>query len=164
MASSTERVRRSARAVLHGPQLLEFIAAPRTREVLVAAAEAGHPPVASVSQDIRRLVGLEDAKLLPVRQFVGRCVRAVLAEEGFEVAEAGVRLSHDVIFRSGSVYQRASVAPVTTSPEKVEWLIDKLADAELETALKAIRRRLGKSRATQGPERRARKATGNRVR
>jgi hypothetical protein len=153
MASSTETVRRSARAVLQGPALLEFITTPRTREVLVAAAEAGHPPVASISEDIRQLIGLKDAKLLPVRQFVGRCVRAVLEEAGFEVAAAGVRLSHDRIFRSGSVYQRASHPAPVTSREIVEWLITKLTDSEAELALKLIQTRLRRSRAKHGPER-----------
>ena len=41
MARTMQRARRSARAVLHGAEILDFMQEPTTRRLLVAAAEFG---------------------------------------------------------------------------------------------------------------------------
>jgi hypothetical protein len=63
--------------------------------------------VTAISSDVQKLVGKKDAKLPPIKQYTGLCVRAVLEEEGFELVQTGVRVSKDPIFRTGSVYQRS---------------------------------------------------------
>src|SRR5260370_12335652 len=104
-SKAMRRAVRSARAVLHGTRILEFIQRPETRQKLIAAAEAGVPPVTAVSSQIVRL-SQRQAKLSPVKQFVGLCVRAVLEQEGFQGAAKGGRGSKDPIFRTRSTYQR----------------------------------------------------------
>ena len=103
-SKAMRRAVRSARAVLHGVRILEFIRDPRTRQKLIAAAETGTPPTTAISSRLAELVGARDVKLQPVKQFAGVCVRAVLEEEGFQVAAKGVRVSNDPVFRTGSTY------------------------------------------------------------
>src|SRR5215204_2573049 len=124
------RARRSARAILHGPELLDLVTNPTVRKMLITAAEAGHPPVTAISGDFQKLIGHTDAKLTPVRQFVGLSVRAVLEEEGFEVAETGVRLSNDPVFRSGAVYRRAATPAETPSSDLLQRFVHALTDEE----------------------------------
>jgi hypothetical protein len=109
------RALRSARAVMHGGRILDFVRQNKTRLLLVAAAESGAPPVTAISEQLVKLIGIRDAKLQPVKQFVGVCVRAVLEEEGFNVAEKGVRVSGDPVFRTGSTYERAADEPAESS-------------------------------------------------
>ncbi|TIN95448.1 MAG: hypothetical protein E5Y06_11880 [Mesorhizobium sp.] len=51
------------------------------------------------------LAGDVDLKAMPVRQFIGMTVKAVLATEGYEVMETGVRIADDPVFRSGATYR-----------------------------------------------------------
>jgi hypothetical protein len=143
---SMSRARRSARAVLHGPEILAFVGTNKNRKLLVAAAEAGHPPVAAISSQLEKLVGLKDAKLLPVRQFVGLSVRAVLEEEGFEVADTGVRLSNDPVFRTGAVYRRAAAISVNGSSDLLQRFIDALTEEEARIAHDLLSARIKASR------------------
>ena len=124
---------------MHGQQILEFVGETKTRRSLVKAAETGAPPVTAISQQLIDLIGSNDAKLQPVKQFVGVCVRAVLEREGFEVAEKGVRVSSDPIFRSGSTYERAAKphAPTTL----LERFAASLTDGEARELVKLLRRR-----------------------
>jgi len=134
------RAVRSARAVLHGPQILEFVKEPKTRRLLVAAAESGVPPVTAVSGRLLQLIPEKDAKLMPLKQFTGLCVRAVLEEEGFEVAETGVRVSNDPVFRTGSTYRRIQVDHRRSSGLLVR-IIQDLTDEEARQALRLLRKR-----------------------
>ena len=61
-SKAMRRAVRSARAVLHGTRILEFIQRPETRQKLIAAAEAGVPPVTAISSQIVKLAQRE-AKL-----------------------------------------------------------------------------------------------------
>ncbi len=46
----------------------------------------------------------------PVKTLIGLCVRAILAEEGYERVERGVRTEADgELFMTGSVYSKAEV-------------------------------------------------------
>jgi hypothetical protein len=103
--------------VLHGSEILALTQTPKVRALLVAAAESGAPAITAISARLLELVGSKDAKLAPVKQFAGLCVRAVLENEGFELAEAGVRLSNDPVFRTGSVYRKNS------APKSADLLI-----------------------------------------
>ena len=138
---SMQRVERSARAVLHGAEILQFVKTPRIRAKLVAVAETGAPPVTAISSELINLVGGVDAKLTPIKQFTGRCVRAVLEEEGFSLAEAGVRLSKDPVFRTGSVYERASSLEKKGTTELLVRFITSLTDAEAKRALRLLNKR-----------------------
>jgi len=134
------RAMRSARALRHGPEVLALIQEPKTRRLLVDAAERGAPPVTAISHKLLQVVPAKEAKLMPLKQFAGLCVRAVLEEEGFEVAETGVRVSNDPIFRTGSTYQRVKAETSATSPLLVR-LIDALTEVEARQALNLLRKR-----------------------
>jgi hypothetical protein len=143
MSGSMQRARRSARAVLHGTQILEFMKEKKTRRLLVGAAETGAPPVTAISSALKTLVGIPDAKLTPVRQFAGLCVRAVLEEEGFELAETGVRLSNDPVFRTASVYRRNSASD---SKDLLDRLVESLTDDEAKRLKTLLRHRADRRR------------------
>jgi hypothetical protein len=142
MSKAMQRARRAARAVLHGPKILDFMTSDRARALLISAAQAGHPPVAAVSGELVRLVGLKDAKLTPVKQYVGACIRAVLDEEGFEVAETGVRLSGDPIFRTGAVYRKATAQPASSAHDVLRRWLGALTDEEAALALRILEARV----------------------
>jgi hypothetical protein len=110
----------------------------KIRRLLVAAADSGAPPVTAISGKLLELVGPKDAKLTPVRQFTGLCVRAVLEEEGFELAEVGVRLSQDPVFRTGAVYRRQSASEST---DLLSRLVESLTDEEAGRLKLLLRRR-----------------------
>lgn len=139
-SKAMRRAVRSARAVLHGVRILEFIRDPRTRQKLVTAAETGAPPTTAISSRLAELVGAKDVKLQPVKQFAGVCVRAVLEEEGFQVAAKGVRVSNDPVFRTGSTYERI---PVGTTKEVtfLTRLVQCMTDEEARELLELLRRR-----------------------
>jgi hypothetical protein len=139
-SKAMRRAARSARAVLHGPEILELVLETKTRRLLVAAAESGAPPVTALSDRLLKLVPMKDAKLTPLKQFVGLCVRAVLEEEGFEVAETGVRVSKDAIFRTGSTYQRTQADEHITSG-LLARIIQNLTDEEARQAARLLRKR-----------------------
>jgi hypothetical protein len=136
------RAERSARAVLHGEQILQFIQGPQARKALVQAAELGLPAVTAVSSDLQKLVGKGDAKLSPIKQYTGLCVRAVLEDEGFELVQAGVRVSNDPIFRTGSVYQRRQEPQ--PAADLLTRLIESLTKEELGEVLKLVQQRYKK--------------------
>ena len=139
-SKAMRRATRSARALRHGPDVLELIQEPKTRRLLVAAAERGEPPVTAISDKLLQLVPVKDAKLMPLRQFAGLCVRAVLEEEGFEVAETGVRVSNDPIFRTGATYRRIHAGEQITSG-LLARIIQSLTDEEAREALRLLRKR-----------------------
>lgn len=141
MSRTMQRARRSARAVLHGTEILEFVQEPKTRRMLIATAELGAPAVTAISAKLQELIGPKDAKLAPVKQFTGLCVRAVLEEEGFELAETGVRLSNDPVFRTASVYKRTLAPDKSGAMELLERFIASLNDAEARRALKLLKNR-----------------------
>jgi hypothetical protein len=119
---------------------LELIQDPEIRRLLVDAAETGAPPVTAISGELLERIPTKDAKLMPLKQFAGLCVRAVLEEEGFEVAETGVRVSNDPIFRTGSTYQRVK-AEKSASSSLLVRLIGILTDDEAKEAIRLLRKR-----------------------
>jgi hypothetical protein len=139
------RAKRAARALHRGDEILAFVGQREVRASLVAAAKAGVPPVASISEELKAKIG-EEVTSLPVRSFVGICVRAILEEEGFEVAEKGVRISGDPVFRTGSVYR--PVNAVAAYPEGnikiLKAVLDALDDAEVNFAMSYLRKRSSK--------------------
>ena len=92
----------------------------------------------AISRKLQELVGPKDVKLAPVKQFAGICVRAVLEEEGFELADTGVRLSKDPVFRTGSVFTRSSGSGST---ELLARFVESLTDDEARRIKILLRRR-----------------------
>ncbi len=101
-AKSMRRAERAATSLVAGEAILATLKNEQTR--LVAAAKQSRPPVAAVSGILLKKHG-DTVMELPVRQFVGLAVRAILEEAGFEVAYTGVRINGDPVFRTGSVYR-----------------------------------------------------------
>jgi len=62
------------------------------------------PPVSKIGAIPFRKFG-DDVLHLPVRQWIGTLTRALLALEGYEVDDRGVRFA-DPVFKSGSTYRR----------------------------------------------------------
>ena len=133
------RAVRSARAVPRGQQILALVRSNEARRLLVEAAKAGVPPVTAISHLVMREIGEQDAKLIRVKQFVGVCVRAILEEDGFEVASKGVRVSNDPLFSTGATYQ--PVRSPSARVSLVERLLRALNDEEVEEAMTYLRRR-----------------------
>ena len=100
---SMRRAERAASALVNGTEILDALKG--ARRDLVASAKQSRPPVAAVSGMLLERFGAE-VKRLPVRQFIGLAVRAILEDAGFEVAYSGVRINGDPIFASGSVYRK----------------------------------------------------------
>jgi hypothetical protein len=139
VSKAMRRAVRSARAVRYGDRILKFVQDPRTRQKLIKAAESGAPPITAISHQLAELVGAKYVKLPPVKQFAGVCVRAVLEEEGFQVAAKGVRVSHDPVFRTGSTYERIPVA--TKKATFLTRLVQCMTDEEAIEVLELLRRR-----------------------
>jgi hypothetical protein len=135
------RASRSAQALNHGPKILAFLKESNARRLLVTAAESGSPPVTAISKKLLGLISAKEAKTIVVRQFIGLCVRAVLEEEGFEVAEKGVRVSRDPIFRTGSTYRRVQTGHAHST--LLARFIHSLTDEEVSQALMLLRKRQG---------------------
>ena len=131
MRKSMTRARRSAAAVRRGPEILELLLSDEARKALKGAAERGKPPVTAVSDMLFNRFG-KDMVFPPVRQFVGLVVRAILEEEGFRVAESGVRISRDPIFRTGAVYEAIADEKKSGSLDGlVAFLTERLSDSEI---------------------------------
>jgi hypothetical protein len=139
-SKAMRRAERSARAITHGAKILQFIQSLSARQRLVQAAELGAPPVTAISSDLQELVG-KDAKLQPIKQYTGLCVRAVLEEEGFELVQTGVRISKDSVFRTGSVYRRSEKQESQPASDLLARFIQSLTDEEIARALKLLQRR-----------------------
>ena len=138
---SMRRVERSARAIIRGPEILQFVRTPQVRATLIAAAETGAPPVTAISAQLIKLVGEDDATLMPIKQFTGRCVRAVLEEADFELVETGVRLSNDPVFRTASVYKRNTASEKGDAAKLLVRFIASLTDAEARQAMRLLKKR-----------------------
>jgi hypothetical protein len=119
---------------------MEFLGRPDTRERLVRAADAGDPPVAAISEELRAQFGL-DAKVLPVRQFVGLAVKGILAEEGFSVAETGVRIPGDPVFTTGATYSRQEPQAADEATDWVRRVVEIMDANEAAYALRLLEAR-----------------------
>ena len=142
--SAMQRAIRSARALHQGPEILALMRESKTRRSLITAAGSGAPPVTAISTALIEMLGAKTAKLAPVKQFAGLCIRGVLEEEGFVVASKGVRVSNDPLFRTGTTYRKRSAAP-THCHSLLERLIWSFTDEEVEEVVEILRSRLNKS-------------------
>jgi hypothetical protein len=108
MASKAmRRAERAAATLVRGPEILEKLKT--CRRDLITSVKKQRPPVSAVSQLLLDEFG-QEIKRLPVKQFVGLAVRAILEEAGYEIAYSGVRIGDDPVFASGSIYRIRSDA------------------------------------------------------
>lgn len=96
------KARRAASVIHRGDEILECVE--DEKDLLIEGADEGVPPVSKIGRILDDRFG-DDVKHLPVRQWIGSLVRALLAVEGYEVEERGVRFK-DPVFKSGSTYRR----------------------------------------------------------
>ncbi|MFC5357099.1 hypothetical protein [Azospirillum himalayense] len=104
-SGASRKIRRAAKTLKDGQPIWEFLKEPDTRDLLIQGAEEGEPSVAYISSELLARFGTQ-VKEMPVRQFVGMAVKAVMAEAGYRVAETGVRIPEDPVFKSGAVYEK----------------------------------------------------------
>jgi hypothetical protein len=105
-AKLKKRVQRAARSVLMGPEILDRLEQPDARALLVEGAQENMPSVSKVAVLLRDKFTAAVMAQPPVKTLVGMAVRAILAEEGYERVERGVRTDRtvDPVFSTGSVY------------------------------------------------------------
>ena len=143
MAPSMQRAERAARSVPKGQEILNFLREDKTRRTLTAAAAAGDPPVAAISRGLVERVGPKDVKSAQVKQFTGLSVRAVLEEEGFEVARTGVWLGDDPVFSTGAVYRKVTHQKTSAGgSDLLDRLSRSLNDDEAHRLFDILRKRL----------------------
>jgi hypothetical protein len=129
---SMDGIWRAAGNIRGGVAIVEYCSSPEGRWRLTTAADAGLVPVTAVSEKLLELVGRPALESLATRQFCGRVVKAVLAEEGFVVAQTGIRVPHDPIFAAGSIYKRRTTTPLSAADESImQRFVDCLAPDEL---------------------------------
>jgi len=136
VAGKWRRVYRASRAEPRGSEIVALLKAPDVRSELIKAADAGVAPVSALAPF---LTGRFQPDLLAqhsVRRFIGLVCSAVLAEEGFEVAQT-VRLRENPIFVTGAVFRRVP-APASNATDVLERMLMSLTKEEKHRALKLL--------------------------
>jgi len=124
------RVKRAAQTLHDGPAILEFLQTTAMRALLVQGAEEEVPPVSKVSEALLAEFG-NAIKPMPVKQFCGMAVKAVLAEEGWELEDTGVRIYDDPLFRSGATYRKADEGDDVDDGELLQAMVSGLSQRQL---------------------------------
>lgn len=119
-----KHVLRMATGIPFGKIILDYIRGPEARKLLCEAAETGRPPIGAISQRLRELVKADVLEQMLVKQFCGRAIRAVLAEEGFVPDQLGVRVRRDPVFATGTAYVRR----VEEGPKTIDTLLKRTLD------------------------------------
>jgi hypothetical protein len=136
------RARRTAEALTRGEEILECVE--ENKDLLIEGADEGVPPVSKIGRTLYDQFG-EDVKHLPVRQWVGTLTRALLALEGYEVDETGVRVK-DPVFKSGSTYRRVETEADTDFDAVLEptfrRMVEALTISEQRMLLKVLKEEL----------------------
>ena len=140
------RAKRTARAIPGGQEILDLLQATEVRAAILAAAEAGHPPVAAVSQRLIDAMGLEAVRSTPVKMFVGLCISAIL-EADYNVFASRVRLSKDPLFSTGTVYKRRADRVSDEPTDMLERFLMCLQPEEADRAIAILTARRGKNSA-----------------
>ena len=130
-------LRRSASALAAGDQIVDYLTSADGRAKLIKAAKQGGIPATAVSEPLLRLLGAKMENLLH-RQFAGRVIRAVLAEEGYEVAESGVRVPKDKVFSTASTYKEVEPATDHALDPVLKAVIGALTEAQADAFIKGI--------------------------
>jgi hypothetical protein len=109
MTSVDRRLRRSASALKDGVAILEWLQESEQRDALVKAAEAGLPSVAGISSALLTRFGGRATTMI-IKQFVGRAVKHIMRDAGYEAADTGIKLPDDPVFSSGTRYSNREEA------------------------------------------------------
>ncbi len=108
-----KRATRAAKSVHQGTDILKILKTPKARALLIEGAEEEVPSVGKVA-DLLYAEFDDHIRQTPVKTLIGLCVRAVLAEEDYELIERGVRvpadLSEERVFSTGAVYAKADIS------------------------------------------------------
>ncbi len=105
-----KRARRAAKAVTNGPRIMARLQEPDARALMIEGAEEEVPSVSKIAPLLLNDPCFEPAelRLAPVKTLIGQIVRAIMAEEGYERTERGVRTDDDdKLFSTGAVYAKA---------------------------------------------------------
>jgi hypothetical protein len=104
--SRSPNILRAKSSLKRGDEFFKFLTDPDRRAIMRKAADDGVVVVSRLSEPLLAVFALPDLKPFPVRQFIGALTKAVLAEEGYDVAVRGVRVPGDRIFTKGSKYRQ----------------------------------------------------------
>ena len=127
-----------ATSVPRGCELLRLLTQEPVRGRIIEAARAGRAPVSAISEPVLALIGPDEARKTVVRQFLGTCVRAILAEENFTVARERVRVPGDPIFKTGATYRASEEA----QGDILERMLASLSRDEMLRAVQTLKRHL----------------------
>ena len=108
-----KRAKRSAQRVKDGPEILAVVRSEEARDAMIEAARNDIPSVSGISPILLDRFDDDVVMNVPTRALIGLCVRAVMAEEGYDIAERGVRTdpAQDKVFTTGTVYEKVEVEP-----------------------------------------------------
>ena len=137
------RTRRAAQTLKEGVAILDRLILPDAIDLMIQGANEEVPSVSKIDELLLEDFDERDLKQLPVRQFIGQACKAIMASEGFDVAETGVRIPDSRIFSTGAVYaRRASAEAVSDGYDLLDRLVDALADGELRHVQRRVEERL----------------------
>lgn len=102
------KAHRSAKSIVGGEELLKALTSGPYITALEQGVKEEVPPVSKISHMLaERFPGdAPNLKAMPVRQFIGSAVRAILSDKGYVVEESGIRIPNDPVFKSGSTYRK----------------------------------------------------------
>jgi hypothetical protein len=125
------KAQRGSRSIVGGEELLQVLTSGPYIIALEEGVEEEVPPVSKISHMLKeRFPGNEpDLKAMPVRQFIGSAVRAILSERGYALDESGVRIPNDPIFSTGSTYRK--IEEEDDAEDFLERFVEMLSPAEL---------------------------------
>ncbi|WP_146210830.1 hypothetical protein [Azospirillum sp. TSO35-2] len=133
--SATPKILRAAMSLKQGTEILHELRSTTSRTALKSAVDEGLPSVAKISGMLLEKFGAQ-ARAMPVRQFCGMAVKAIMEEEGYEVAATGVRIPNDPVFSTGAVYRKVEGADETGTPDILERFVNALDRDELERVVR----------------------------
>lgn len=138
--AATKRIQRSLRDAPERRAIYEYLSSPEGRSRLKEAADRGSLPLTVVSNKLVEIVGRDSLSTMATKQFCGLAASAILAEEGYEVDQGGVRARGDSIFSTGSVYKRRQPMPTGTNDnDLLRRFLDALTADEIGWALEYLR-------------------------
>ncbi|MGV2100182.1 hypothetical protein [Rhizobium sp. 21-4511-3d] len=125
------KAQRGSRSIVGGEELLKVLTSGPYITALEAGVEEEVPPVSKISHMLKERFPDEvpDLKAMPVRQFIGSAVRAILSERGYALDESGIRIPNDPIFTTGSTYRK--IEEEDDEEDFLERFVEMLSPSEL---------------------------------
>ncbi len=104
---------------------------------MIEAAERALPAVTAVSGVLLKKFAADMAST-PVRQFVGLAIKAIMEGAGYEVAQQGVRLNDDPLFKVGAVYRRRPDLETALDDDPLEQMLSALSPSQARRACEIL--------------------------